>query len=67
LFVDNPVGAGYSYVDDPEAYTRDVAEITSDLIVVLRAVLERAPEFAVRSDPILYSSVYLPVIVFLIT
>lgn len=48
LFVDNPVGAGYSYVDDPSAYTRDVAEITSDLVVVLRGVLERAPEFATR-------------------
>jgi serine carboxypeptidase 1 len=48
LFVDNPVGAGYSYVDDSSAYTRDVAEITSDLTVVLRAVIERAPEFATR-------------------
>jgi serine carboxypeptidase 1 len=48
LFVDNPVGAGYSYVDDSSAYTRDVAEITSDLVEVLRAVLVRAPEFATR-------------------
>lgn len=48
LFVDNPVGAGYSYVDDSSAYTRDVAEITVDLTVVLNAVLDRAPEFRTR-------------------
>jgi len=48
LFVDNPVGAGYSYVDDFSALTTNVEEITEDLLVVLRAVLEESPEFKTR-------------------
>ena len=49
LFVDNPVGAGYSYVDDFSALTTDVEEITEDLLVVLKAVLEESPEFKVNN------------------
>jgi len=48
LFVDNPVGAGYSYVDNETALTTDVQQITTDLIVVLKAVLDESPEFATR-------------------
>ncbi|KAL4237914.1 Retinoid-inducible serine carboxypeptidase [Mactra antiquata] len=35
LFVDNPVGTGYSYVDNDEAYTHDVTEIANDMMVTL--------------------------------
>jgi serine carboxypeptidase 1 len=48
LFIDNPVGSGYSYVDNLTALTTDVQEITDDLIVVLKAVLEESPEFKTR-------------------
>jgi len=48
LFVDNPVGAGYSYVENLSDLTRDVEEITVDLLNVLRAVLEESPEFRTR-------------------
>jgi len=48
LFIDNPVGSGYSYVDNLDALTTDVQEITDDLIVVLKAVLEESPEFQTR-------------------
>ncbi|XP_053392637.1 retinoid-inducible serine carboxypeptidase-like isoform X1 [Mercenaria mercenaria] len=37
LFVDNPVGTGYSYVDNKEAYTHDVAGIAADMMVTLHA------------------------------
>ena len=36
LFVDNPVGTGYSYVDKDSAYTHDVEEIADDMLVLLK-------------------------------
>jgi len=48
LFIDNPVGSGYSYVDNLNDLTTDVQEITDDMIVVLKAVLEESPEFKTR-------------------
>ena len=39
LFIDNPVGAGFSYVTDPAAYTRNITQITDDLLVVLKTFL----------------------------
>lgn len=47
LFVDNPVGAGYSYVDDEIAYTTDMDQIMTDLMQVLRVFLQRTPAFKV--------------------
>ncbi|XP_063443920.1 retinoid-inducible serine carboxypeptidase-like [Mytilus trossulus] len=35
LYVDNPVGAGYSYVDSDDALTTDVSMIAADMIVLL--------------------------------
>ena len=35
LFVDNPVGAGFSYVDSEEAFTKDVQMIAEDLLTLL--------------------------------
>uniref|UniRef100_A0A0K0FMK9 Retinoid-inducible serine carboxypeptidase n=1 Tax=Strongyloides venezuelensis TaxID=75913 RepID=A0A0K0FMK9_STRVS len=32
VFVDNPVGAGFSYVDDNTKFTKNVAEISADLL-----------------------------------
>ncbi|XP_064406192.1 retinoid-inducible serine carboxypeptidase-like isoform X2 [Halichondria panicea] len=40
LFIDNPVGTGYSYVDDDSAYTTDVAEIAKDLLSLFSAFLK---------------------------
>ena len=45
LFIDNPVGAGYSYVDDLSYLTTTTQEITDDLLVVLRTFLDTHPEF----------------------
>jgi serine carboxypeptidase 1 len=47
LFIDNPVGAGYSYVDSNE-YTTDVTQIAVDLVTMWRAFLVYFPEFQVR-------------------
>ena len=45
LFIDNPVGAGFSYVEDPAAYTRNVTQITDDLLVVLKAFFKNLTIF----------------------
>ena len=48
LFVDNPVGSGYSYVDNDTALTTDVEEITKDLMTLFKAFLQKYPVFSVR-------------------
>ena len=45
LFVDNPVGSGYSYVTNPDAYTRNVTQIAEDLYIFLKYFLSKKPEF----------------------
>lgn len=45
LFVDNPVGCGFSYVGDPGALTTNISEITDDLTVFFKAFLEKFPVF----------------------
>ncbi|XP_046553746.1 retinoid-inducible serine carboxypeptidase-like [Haliotis rubra] len=45
LFVDNPVGTGFSYVDNDDAYTTDVQMIAADLLTTFQAFLKKAPEF----------------------
>ena len=40
LFVDNPVGTGYSYVDEESAYTTNVDEIAQDLLTLFEAFLQ---------------------------
>lgn len=45
LFVDNPVGTGYSYVTDKSAFTTNITGITDDLITLFRAFLKKMPVF----------------------
>ncbi|ESN94318.1 hypothetical protein HELRODRAFT_68894, partial [Helobdella robusta] len=45
LFVDNPVGAGYSYVDNKTLFTTDVAQISKDLLTLLKSFLQSNPEY----------------------
>ncbi|XP_033737021.1 retinoid-inducible serine carboxypeptidase-like [Pecten maximus] len=37
LFVDNPVGTGFSFVDTPDALTTDVDMIAGDMLVLLKS------------------------------
>lgn len=46
LFVDNPVGTGFSYVDEYSALTRTNQEIAEDLVTFLRGFYKAHPEFA---------------------
>ncbi|CAL8342880.1 unnamed protein product [Merluccius merluccius] len=45
LFVDNPVGTGYSYVDKPDVYATNVAMVASDMLVLLRSFFTERKEF----------------------
>ena len=47
LFVDNPVGTGYSYVTDDSAYTTDVEQIATDLVTLFKSFLDTLPVFQV--------------------
>ncbi|KAI0236967.1 Retinoid-inducible serine carboxypeptidase [Lamellibrachia satsuma] len=46
LFIDNPVGTGYSYVTSDDAYTTNVDEIASDLLAVMKSFLAQLPQFS---------------------
>ncbi|GFR78356.1 carboxypeptidase [Elysia marginata] len=45
LFIDNPVGAGYSYVEDKTAFAKNVAELSADLLAVMQAFVKKYPDF----------------------
>lgn len=45
LFVDNPVGCGYSYVLDEKDLTANISDITLDLMVFFQSFLEKLPIF----------------------
>lgn len=48
LFVDNPVGTGYSYVDEDSAYTTNVDQIAQDLLTLFSAFLKANTVFQVH-------------------
>uniref|UniRef100_A0A7N5JT63 Serine carboxypeptidase 1 n=1 Tax=Ailuropoda melanoleuca TaxID=9646 RepID=A0A7N5JT63_AILME len=53
LFVDNPVGTGFSYVNKSDAYAKDLATVASDMMVLLRTFFDCHKEFqAVRQGTI---------------
>ncbi|CRL03157.1 CLUMA_CG016183, isoform A [Clunio marinus] len=45
LFVDNPVGTGFSYVEHIKYLTKDNKQIAEDLVELLRGFYEALPEF----------------------
>uniref|UniRef100_A0A3Q3WEG5 Carboxypeptidase n=1 Tax=Mola mola TaxID=94237 RepID=A0A3Q3WEG5_MOLML len=45
LFVDNPVGTGFSYTVWPDGYATDVAMLASDMLVLLRHFFAERAEF----------------------
>lgn len=45
LFIDNPVGSGFSYVDSTRYLTKDNHQIARDLIETLRGFYDARPEF----------------------
>jgi serine carboxypeptidase 1 len=50
LFIDNPVGTGFSYVDRYAALTTNNTQIAEDLVTFTKGFLEEHPEF--RSVPL---------------
>lgn len=52
LFVDNPVGTGFSYTDRPDGYATNVATVASDMLVLLKHFFTERAEFQVcQLDP----------------
>ncbi|XP_036944220.1 retinoid-inducible serine carboxypeptidase [Acanthopagrus latus] len=45
LFVDNPVGTGFSYTESPGGYATNVATVASDMLVLLKHFFTERPEF----------------------
>ncbi|XP_039432452.1 retinoid-inducible serine carboxypeptidase-like [Culex pipiens pallens] len=45
LFIDNPVGTGFSYVDDFSLLTKSNAEIADNLLAFMKEFYKRNPEF----------------------
>jgi serine carboxypeptidase 1 len=45
LFIDNPVGSGFSYVDDPSGYTTNITGIADDFLTVITSIYKNYPEF----------------------
>lgn len=45
LFIDSPVGSGFSYVDDDQYFTRTNAEIAKDLVELMKGFYKKLPEF----------------------
>ncbi|XP_052128745.1 retinoid-inducible serine carboxypeptidase-like isoform X1 [Frankliniella occidentalis] len=50
MFVDNPVGTGFSYVDSTSKLTTNNKQIASDLVELTRGFLKRHPQF--RNIPV---------------
>lgn len=49
LFIDNPVGTGFSYVTNDSAYATTNKQIAVDLVSTLTHILETVPEFQVKT------------------
>lgn len=45
LFIDNPVGAGFSYAENPNVFTTNNKEIASDLVEFMKGFYKLHPEF----------------------
>lgn len=45
LFIDNPVGTGFSYVDNVEALTTNISQIANDLLTLMQSFVEVLPIF----------------------
>ncbi|MEQ2284951.1 hypothetical protein AMECASPLE_026904 [Ameca splendens] len=45
LFVDNPVGTGYSYTEQPDRFATNVSTVASDMLVLLKHFFTQLPEF----------------------
>jgi serine carboxypeptidase 1 len=50
LFVDNPVGTGFSYVNQSGEYAKDLATVASDMMVLLKTFFDCHKEFQVSKD-----------------
>eukprot|EP01138_Halocafeteria_seosinensis_P012012 gb/GECG01012276.1/.p1 GENE.gb/GECG01012276.1/~~gb/GECG01012276.1/.p1 ORF type:complete len:481 (+),score=49.98 gb/GECG01012276.1/:1-1443(+) len=51
LFVDNPVGTGYSYVDDSSKFTTNNEQIAEDLLTMLNAFFQKHSVFVSSQTP----------------
>lgn len=57
LFIDSPVGAGFSYADNQTLYTRDEQQIATDLLNVLKHFFKTIPHM-LRAPIYIYGQSY---------
>jgi len=50
LFIDSPVGAGFSYVTSPDAYVTTDQQIGIDLVALLKGFLTKYPNFVTNNN-----------------
>lgn len=53
LFIDNPVGSGFSYTTSDDAFVKNNTQIAEDLIVCLSSILKAIPDLKVSTFIIL--------------
>lgn len=54
LFIDNPVGSGFSYAESTSAFAVDNAQIASDLLQLMHGFYKKLPQF--RDVPVYITS-----------
>ena len=48
LFIDSPVGSGFSYVEDDSTLTTNMDGISADLLTLMKDFMEKHPDFEVN-------------------
>jgi len=69
LYVDNPIGTGYSFAADPSEYDATEEAVAADFYVFLRGFLEQHPEYKGRDMYITgesYAGHYIPAIAYML-
>ncbi|XP_013787581.1 retinoid-inducible serine carboxypeptidase-like [Limulus polyphemus] len=57
LFIDNPVGTGFSYVKNLSALTKNNSQIADDLVILMKQFFQKVPEFQ-KSPLYIFSESY---------
>lgn len=57
LFIDNPVGTGFSYAKSPNVIATNRQEVGEELLVTIKTFLEKFPSFQVSFEEEDYANI----------